>query len=519
MKMSLSWFALFFLMTIQVSQAYATEQPSAEPLSADLSEPVTEPSPRQPLVHETEAGFESELNSASPAELTPETEAIPQAPVSPKPEVIADPAQEVNDSETNDPETNDSETSTSEASTSETRLPELSAPETTEDLSLLEDSPQLLHGSAQEISYLDAITEIENTYGPYNKDLSQHLMGLGLNYQNRGRHKEAVDIFRRAMHVSRISDGLYSLSQIPMLEHLIESGVASGDWESANESHQYLYWLYKRNFGENDPRMLPAITKLSNWHLNAYALDSNSGLFEHLISAHNLYSMAISIISRAYGQYDLRLVGALKGLTVSNYYLATYQASAVQRADFETGFTNSRTRMDEQARLDQYILNSYTSGKAAISRIRDVYAFNPQVPEDAEVVAQIQLADWNLLFNRWHSAIDLYQSAYNALVTSSGGTIVADEYFSRPVALPDLPLLKGSLDTSEEANEYVLVSFDVTRSGHARNIEILESYPEDSVRNRSQVRKALKQTKFRPRFADGAPADTEHLTHRYVFSN
>lgn len=481
MKMSLTRLVFFSLITVQV---YAAE-----------------PSSNQPLVHETEAGFESELNSELPDELVPETPPEPDT----NPDVLPPEAAV--------PATQD-EPDSAEAS------PIASQPaETEEELSALEESPQLLYNSKQETSYLDAIAEIENSYGPYDKNLSQHLMGLGVNYQNRGRHKEAVDIFRRAMHVSRISDGLYSLSQIPMLEHLIESGVASGDWESANDSHQYLYWLYRRNFGENDPRMLPAITKLSNWHLNAYALDSGTGLFEHLISAHNLYNMAISIITRAYGEYDLRLVGALKGLTVSNYYLATYQANAPQRAEFETGFASNRSRMDEKARLDQYILNSYSSGKAAISRIRDVYASNPQVPEDAEVVAQIQLADWNLLFNRWHTAIDLYQSAYDSLVTSPNGKTLADEYFSKPVALPDLPLLKSNLDTTEEGNEYVLVSFDVTRNGHARNIEIIESYPEDDVRNRSQVRRTLKQTKFRPRFADGAPADTKQLMHRYVFSN
>ncbi|WP_439133985.1 hypothetical protein [Pseudomaricurvus sp.] len=475
--MSLIWLAFLSLITVQ---GYAAEQPA-----------------NSPLVHETEAGFEAELNSEAPEELMPQTPETDNAVVpvtSPESET---PAETVPTPTEPDPST-----------------------ETATDPSLLENSPKLLYSEDQETSYLDAIAEIENTYGPYDRNLSQHLMGLGVNYQNRGRHVEAVDIFRRAMHVSRISDGLYSLSQIPMLEHLIESGVASGDWESANESHQYLYWLYKRNFGENDPRMLPAITKLSNWHLNAYALDGGSGLFEHLINAHNLYNMAISIISRAYGEYDLRLVGALKGLTVSNYYLATYQTSAAQRDAFQTGFSTSRSQIDEKARLDQYILNSYSSGKAAISRIRDVYASNPQIPEDAEVVAQIQLADWNLLFNRWHTAMDLYQSAYDALVASPDGKALADEYFSRPVALPDMPLLKSNLDTTEETgNEYVLVSFDVTRNGHARNVEILESYPEDNTRNRSQVRKALKQTKFRPRFADGTPTDTQHLTHRYVFSN
>jgi hypothetical protein len=383
-------------------------------------------------------------------------------------------------------------------------------------------SPQPTQGvftASDAESYLDAIANLEAEYGPYHGGLSQHLMTLGENYQSRGNHDDAAEVFRRAMHVSRIGEGLYSLSQVPMLERLIESNVASGDWESASESHHYLYWLHRRNFGEEDPRMLPVITKLSNWHLNAYALDVGSGLFQHLINAHNLYSMAVSIIDQNYGQNDLRLVGALRGLTVSNYYLATYQASSAKKTDFEAGFGNSKSNADEKARLEQYILNSFSSGKRAISRIRNVYAANPESPAEAEIQAQIELADWNLLFNRWHTAMDMYQQAYDNLAANEETKSKAQEFFGRPIALPDLPLLKGNLDTANDAQEYVLVKFDVTPNGRARNIEILESYPEDSVRNRSRVRKALKASKFRPRFENGAPAITERMVHRYVFAD
>lgn len=371
----------------------------------------------------------------------------------------------------------------------------------------------------EEDDFLDAISELEQLHGPYHGDLSQYLTGLGINYQARGKHDQAAEVFRRAMHVSRISEGLYSLNQVPILERLIESNVASGDWESASESHQYLYWLHRRNFGAEDPRMLPIITKLSNWHLNAYALDVGAGLFQHLINAHNLYTMAVSIIDQTYGQSDIRLVGALRGLTVSNYYLATYQTSSARQTDFNSGYGSAKANADEKARLDQYILNSYSSGKRAINRIRHVYASNPEAADTAEVKAQIQLADWNLLFNRWHTAIDMYQQAYDTLAAAPNGSTTTSEYFGRPVALPDLPLLKGNLDTTNDANEFVLVSFDVTQHGRARNIEILEANPEDSVRNRSRVRKALKVAKFRPRFENGSPITTEKMTHRYVFAN
>lgn len=372
--------------------------------------------------------------------------------------------------------------------------------------------------SAAVENYYDAIAEIEEAYGPYDSNLPQHLMSLGLIYQTGGQHDEAAEVFERAVHVQRIGGGLYDLNQVPMLEKLIESNVARGSWADASKNHQYLYWLHKRNFGDDDPRMLPVIDKLSNWHLNAYALDTSSGLFQHLISAHALFSMAVSIIDTNFGDSDIRLVEALRGLTISNYYLATFNASA-KSSTFESSFTNTNARNTEKAQLEQYIINSYNSGKKAIHRMMDVYSQNPEVPATSAVRAKIELADWNLLFGRWHSAMDIYTQAYNELAQSPETTAYAEEYFGHPKALPDLPFIKGNLDTINSDVSYVLVSFDVSKNGRAKNINIIESQPQDSVRIRARVRNSLKAAKFRPRFADGLPTTTAGLTHRYVFPN
>lgn len=398
--------------------------------------------------------------------------------------------------------------------------PTSTAAPTETDLALLAEPPAITSLNHQERNFLDAIAEVENQYGPYHSHLPQHLMGLGINYQNRGQHEEAEEIFRRAMHVSRISEGLYSLAQLPMLERLIETTVAQGDWTDANDTHQYLFWLYKRNFDDRDPRMLPALLKLSGWHLNAYSLDDATKRFEHLLNAHLLYELTADLITASYGPSDLQLVEALRGLTVTNYYLASYQPAAKPEIEFDTGPNKNRSDFDEKIRQDHLILKSYSSGKDAIARIYEVYSSNPDAPPGAKFSAQVQLADWNLLFNRWQTALEQYQAAYRSMAATDEGRVKADEFFSRPVALPDLPLLKSSIGTTtDEQTEYVVVRFDVTPNGSTQNIEILETFPEDDTRNRTQVRRALKNAKFRPRFDHGAPVPTQQLVQRYVFTN
>ncbi len=366
--------------------------------------------------------------------------------------------------------------------------------------------------------YRQEIDRVEAEQGAYGSQLSEHLVGLGLNYQTQGEHDEAIEAFKRAMHVSRVNEGLYSLSQVPILERLIESHVARGQWSEANDRHHYLYWLHRRNFGTEDPRMLPVIDKLSAWHLNAYALDMGAGLFNHLISAHKLFNLAVDIIDTNYGENDLRLIDALRGITVSNYYLATYKGDNQPSFQLRTG--GEPTSAEQKARLDQYITNSYNSGKRAISRMVNVYANNPESPPWAEAKARVELGDWYLLFNKWQSALAIYQESHNALIENRIEQGQIDLLFGQPVALPDLPLVDSSVVEEDEENQpYVLVSFDVTPYGRARNVSIIESKPEDNVRIRSRVRKALKVAKFRPRFENGAPALTRGVTHRYLFAD
>ncbi len=364
--------------------------------------------------------------------------------------------------------------------------------------------------------YLSAIELIESNEGAYSSNLTQNLFGLGTAQQEQGEHNEAIETFKRAMHVSRINDGLYNLDQVPILEELIESYIADENWEDANDRHQYLFWLHRRNFGEADSRLLPVIEKLSSWHLSIYTLNLSAGLHQHLVNAHALFKLAVKIIDTNYGQDDLRLVKSLQGLTVTNYFLRRYQAETAQKLSEATRGGKAPTAQ-ERAQLDQYTINSYASGKRAITRIVNVLDKHQESMPSAAAKARVNLGDWYLLFNKWKSAQTTYQLAYDDLIQSEADPAIVNALFGRPVALPDLPMLVAEAKKPEDDTPYVLVSFDVSPFGKAKNISILDSFPKERTRLRAKVRKSLKLAKFRPRFEDGEPVLTEKVTHRYIF--
>ncbi len=364
--------------------------------------------------------------------------------------------------------------------------------------------------------YRAAIEELEAIEGAYGSSLSQSLLGLGEALQEQDAHEEAVEVFKRAMHVTRINEGLYNLDQVPILEKIIESYIAEENWEDANDRHQYLFWLHRRNFGQADSRLLPVIEKLSNWHLSLYTLNLSEGLHQHLITAHSLFKLAVNIIDNNYGNEDLRLVKSLRGLTVTNYFLRRYQAENAKRLN-DASRNGKAPTAQQKAQLEQYNFNSYASGKAAITRIVHVLNKHPEAEPSASSKAKVGLGDWYLLFDKWKSAQRTYQRAYSDLVAENASPETLDALFGRPVALPDMPLMVTDVKEPEDNTPYVVVSFDVTPLGKTTNVSILESKPKSSARLKSKVRRSLKTAKFRPRFENGEPVMTEGVTHRYLF--
>src|SRR3990172_3854878 len=107
--------------------------------------------------------------------------------------------------------------------------------------------------------YEDAVRELESSHGFYDPELGKELVGLGLAYRTSGRHGDAIEAFKRSMHVTRVNEGLYTLSQLPVLHLIIAENTELEDWKKLDQNYHYLCWLYRRNFGDNDVRLLPAV--------------------------------------------------------------------------------------------------------------------------------------------------------------------------------------------------------------------------------------------------------------------
>lgn len=371
--------------------------------------------------------------------------------------------------------------------------------------------------STHSVDYLSMIDDIESHYGPYSDQLPQHLVSLGLSLQQNKEHEAAIEIFKRAMHLHRINEGLYNANQVAILEHAVNSQIALRQWSTVNDHYQYIKWLHQRTDGENSLIMLPTIQNLSKWHLEAAMNDAEGKRFFHLSRAHDLLILSTDIIYKHKDQHDLQLVTNLRDLTTANYFL--HQFSNQSESQLRSASASSRDdNKSQKKRLEGYTFGNFNRGRSAIEHIVTIYEHTPNQDPLDYYKARLELADWHLLFDKRNTAQSLYESIYNDMLADEVITETINEIFSQPVVLPSKYFDGQHIRTKEQVKEaYVLVRYDVTNYGRTRNIEIKESSPADDRLLRSSVYRTLKQARFRPRFVNGEAMYTEGLTHKYVF--
>lgn len=372
--------------------------------------------------------------------------------------------------------------------------------------------------------YEQRVQELESSGGVYQVQLSEILLGLGETYQSLNLHTEAITAFNRSLHINRVNSGLYSINQLTILEQMIKSNTALKDWENLYKNYNYLYWLSKRNYGDNDPQLLPVIDRLGRWHLQAYTSALDEQPFRHLLDADDLYDKAITIIETQHGLNDPRLLNALYGIALTNYQMAAHVSSAEELDEIRYGFRNSgngrnQRFLQEEFARQELILRSYAKGKKAMTRIVDIHANNQQLTTDMHALALTHLGDWYLLFNKRNSAAKTYDQAYKLMSADENKKQEFDKFFSQPRMLPTikLPVENEEAVTKNENPSYVVATFNVSSTGRARNIEIIESNPVDDTSLKRKARRSIASSKFRPRFENGKPVETTGIKIRYIF--
>jgi tetratricopeptide (TPR) repeat protein len=371
--------------------------------------------------------------------------------------------------------------------------------------------------------YSENVDSLEEFGGAWDSGLTEQLASIGSLEQQQGNHIGAIEAFDRAIHINRISDGLHTLDQIPMVEEMVESYLALGDWENTELYNNYLFFVQQKVYGTNDPRIIPVLDRLASWNMQAFNIGYGAALGVRLSSAQMLFSVAVRMVVEHFGRDDERFIRYLRNLAISAYQVARYPQykMEVDRPEYRNGQQVLRQKLNERMSI---LPQGYNMGLAAL---QDILSYQSKKPDNAYAMAEAitHLADWFLMFGRRRTADDFYLQAWELLAAEENSDELIQKLFGQVVVLPafiteprNLKMNRAAAKSRNTLNyAYADISLDVTEAGRPRNIEVLSEETEENAYRLSQLRREVRASTFRPMLVEGKLERTNGQVFRYRY--
>ena len=356
--------------------------------------------------------------------------------------------------------------------------------------------------SQEEQAYTRAIEAIESSGGAYAPELSEPLLSLALTLQSQGRHTQAIALFRRGIHLTRVNEGLYCAQQVPLLQGEIVSHLAIQDYAMADERQNYLYRVQTRSIEAGDA-LTDALIQQAQWQYAAYQLGLGAHGYLRLLNMTEFYRQALrnATAGEEEGETSVKLLAPLQGMLETQYLIAGYVWQESDRA-----FGEDERPSDALLQFNAYRAQSYRQGNNIIEAIARIQRNVAQT--------QVMLGDWRLWNGRTKSAWQAYQKAEAELAGEDDAQVQLQKIFGQPIALPDIAGLTPLPPAVDPKEAEIVLEFTVDAKGKVQDLERIDDN-DDHDKQAKQLMNRLRKTTFRPRFADGQPQETEKMVKAF----
>lgn len=356
-----------------------------------------------------------------------------------------------------------------------------------------------------ELSYREALRITESKATGADPALLDPLRGLGYTLALLDRHEEAIPYLERALIVSRRAYGLFDMGQQGLLRQLATSLARTDRLVDGAKHMLYLQRVGERAYGERDPRMAPLLCVIADWYVD-------TGNF---MIGRDRFREAISIVERKLGKSDAALVQPLRGLArsyVQEIFLISHGYQTLQ----------DRTMLDPSSLEPKGINPKYISsdGERALERALAILDARPDTTPAVLTDTLIQFGDWHQIKHQPDKALTYYRRAATlaaSVDTSSPEAAAAPLSFPVRVYYPMPPLAMRNRQLAPEQTDekFVSVQFTVTGNGDVEDAKVIEQ--NGTQRQASEALQAIRASRYRPKFVNGEPVQTEGVVIREVF--
>ncbi len=363
--------------------------------------------------------------------------------------------------------------------------------------------------------YEAQVAMLERTQGPYADALAEPLAGLGRYYRDNGQLEQAQGLYRRALHIVRVNDGLYSQRQAPILRELLDGYRSTGDMEGLDDRYEYYFRLYGNGQPPFSELRLRAALEFLRWQREALML----GLGEPKQRMLDLYHLNEELLERTAQDPEVELawrreltLSQLRNLyLLQNRFAPTIETKGVIPASNYFGAVTQAQDLQDR-RVDNIYRNVLTTGSGLLLELIEASAQAP-VADRARLL--LELADWYQWNDQRYRANEYYGQVA-ALLRESGENELLEEWLGQPVELPDNgAFMKPLANPAASSLVVVTASYDVSSSGRISNLEA-GADTEEGRSQASKVRRYLSKTRFRPRYLSGQGEEVEGVRREYV---
>ena len=177
----------------------------------------------------------------------------------------------------------------------------------------------------------------ELLFNPYDLNDLEPAIDSGIRFQEAGQHETAVEAFEQALQIVRIRYGLYSETQVPILEGIINSGMALKDWELVDRRYAYMENLYRKLYALDDPRLEHGLQKISSFHVNAFNINLDGRREYHLRRAAMLFQTRLQVAENTLAVGHPRFDYLNEGIAISRQHLYLMTTSYRERLNKKQG--------------------------------------------------------------------------------------------------------------------------------------------------------------------------------------
>ena len=373
---------------------------------------------------------------------------------------------------------------------------------------------------------VEGIDEEQAKNGPYSPQLIDLFSALTSLYEAGGDHALETAAIERTLQVVRVTYGLHSLEQTPVIWRLIADEERKHNPAAAWALEQELLDLARRN--PDDVRTVRILHQIADRRMDVLARYDEGKEFPPQIILGCYYHVdPFPVVEDTKNCRAGNKSDAVRGLfnEAQNDY-----AEAIKILLRHELYSN-----DELRELEMDLVRGsyqYCIPRAGVESLRRLAAYSVATsePRQDQIDAQIRVADWYLKFRTPHTdcpayitgaANELYESVYQQLEKEGADKTLIEQIFSpqTPVVLPTFVTNPLTPAGPRSSTRFIDVAFDITKFGESKRVEILDTTRHATKEAKQRLVQLIKRSTFRPRIVDGQFADSSRVTVRYYLDS